>query len=74
MKLPKRHGPTLFLFVMVTIMVIVMSFVLGLVNGAFEDGLWPVWPRQAVVAFAVAFPTAFVARWIAMAVVAKFTA
>ena len=73
MKVAKRHGPTLFLLVMVTIMVLVMSLVLGFVNGAFADGLWPVWPRQFLVAYVVAVPAAFLARMLAAKVVALVT-
>lgn len=73
MKVDKRHGPTLFLLVMVTIMVFVMSLVLGFVNGAFADGFWPVWPRQFLVAYAVALPAAFLARMVATKAVALVT-
>ena len=73
MKLAKKHGPTLFLLVMVSIMVVVMSLTLGFVNGAFADGFWSVWPRQFLVAFAVALPAAYLARKVAMAAVARFT-
>ena len=73
MKLAKRHGPTLFLLVMVLIMVTVMSLVLGYVNGAFEAGFWTVWPRQFLVAFVVALPAAYLARMAATAIVARVT-
>jgi hypothetical protein len=72
-KVPKKHGPTVFLIVMVSIMVVVMSLVLGFVNGAFADGFWQVWPRQFGIAFVVALPAAHVARKIAMAAVARLT-
>ena len=73
MKVAKRHAPTLFLLIMVVIMVLVMSLVLGYVNGAYADGFLAVWPRQFLVAFVVALPAAFVARWMATAAVAKLT-
>lgn len=74
MKIAKRHAPTLFLVIMILIMVTVMSLVLGYINGAFQDGLWPVWPRQFLIAYAVALPAAFLARRLATAAVAKLTA
>ena len=74
MALAKRHGPTVFLLVMVTIMVFVMSLALGLLNGAYSDGLWPAWPRQFLVAYAVALPAAAMARAVAAKVVALVTA
>ena len=73
MKLAKKHGPTLFLVIMVFLMVLVMSLVLGFANGAFAGGFWPAWPRLFLIAFAAALPTAFVARKVAMAAVAKLT-
>lgn len=73
MKIAKRHGPTLFLLIMVFIMVVVMSLALGFVNGAFADGFLRVWPRQFLIAFAVALPAAFVARRLAAAAVARLT-
>ena len=72
-KLPKRHGPTLFLVIMVLIMAFVMSLVLGFASGAFEDGFLRVWPRQFLVAFVVALPAAYVARRMATSVVARLT-
>lgn len=71
--MPKRHGPTLFLVIMVLIMALVMSLVLGLLNGAFADGFLRVWPRQFLVAYAVALPTAFGARRLATSAVARLT-
>lgn len=73
MAIAKKHAPDLFLVIMVTIMVVVMSLVLGFVNGAFADGFWPVWPRQFLIAYVVAIPAAFVARWLAQRAVAKLT-
>lgn len=73
MRVAKKHGPTLFLLVMVTFMVLVMSLVLGYVNGAFADGLWPTWPRQFLVAYVVALPAAYVARMLATKVVTLVT-
>jgi hypothetical protein len=70
-KVPKRHAPAVFLLVMVTCMVLVMSLALGFANGAFRDGFWLVWARQAAIAFAVALPAAFAARKVANAVVAR---
>jgi hypothetical protein len=72
-KLAKKHGPTLFLLVMVLTMVFVMTLTLGYLNGAFADGFWPAWPRQFIIAFAVAFPAAYFARKLATAVVARVT-
>jgi hypothetical protein len=72
-RLAKKHGPTLFLLIMVFIMVVVMSLALGVLNGAFADGFLQVWPRQFLIAFAVALPAAFVARRLATAAVAKLT-
>ena len=74
MKVAKKHAPTLFLVIMVSIMVVVMSLVLGFVNGAYADGFWTVWPRQFAVAFVVALPAAYVARMLATAAVARLTA
>lgn len=73
MKVAKKHGPTVFLLVMVSIMVVVMSLALGFVNGAFADGFWQVWPRQFAIAFVVALPAAYGARKVAMAAVARLT-
>lgn len=73
MKLPKKHGPTVFLLVMVSTMVLVMSLTLGFVNGSFADGFWAVWPRMVLIAFLVALPAAYGARRLANAVVAKVT-
>jgi hypothetical protein len=70
-KVPKRHAPTVFLLVMVTCMVLVMSLALGLASGAFSQGFWTVWPRQAAIAFMVALPAAYFARKLANRVVAK---
>jgi hypothetical protein len=72
-KIATRHGSTLFLVVMVLIMVFVMTLALGLINGAFADGFLRFWPRQFVIAYAVALPTAFVARRLASMAVARFT-
>lgn len=74
MKIPKKHAPTLFLVIMISIMVTLMSLVLGYINGAFADGLWPVWPRQFAIAYVVALPAAFIARRLATAAVARLTA
>ena len=73
MKVDKRHAPTVFLLVMVTCMVVVMTVTLALANGAIEKGFWSVWPRQFAIAYAVAIPVAFVARKVANVVVAKVT-
>ena len=74
MKIAKKHAPTLFLLIMVLIMVAVMSLALGYLNGAYADGFLTAWPRQFLIAFVVALPAAFVARWLATAAVAKLTA
>ena len=73
MKVPKRFAPAVFLAVMVFLMVLVMSLALGWLNGAFEDGLWPAWPRQFLVAYAIALPASFGARYVALKAVAAVT-
>ncbi|MEK6975552.1 MAG: DUF2798 domain-containing protein [Candidatus Thermoplasmatota archaeon] len=73
MKIAKKHGPTLSLVIMVSIMVFVMSLFFGFLNGAFADGFLRVWPRQFLIALLVAMPAAFVARALASAAVAKLT-
>ena len=74
MAIPKKHAPNLFLVVMVSIMVVLMSLVLGLVNDAYAAGFWTVWPRQFAIAYVVAIPASFIARWLAQRAVAKLTA
>lgn len=74
MKLAKKHGPALFLLIMVFIMALVMSIVLSIVNGALAAGFWHVWPRQFVIAFLVALPVAYFARIVATRIVASATA
>ena len=73
MKLAKKHAPTLMLVIMISIMVTLMSLVLGVINNAYTHGFWDVWPRQFLIAYIVALPAAFLARWLASAVVAKMT-
>jgi hypothetical protein len=74
MRIAKKHGPTVFLLVMVFLMVLIMTVVLSLANGALQHGFWTVWLRQFLIAFPVALPAAYVARLAANKVVARVTA
>jgi hypothetical protein len=73
MKVDQRHGPTVFLIVMVFFMVLAMTIVLSIVNGALQHGFWRIWGRNFVIAYPVALPVAYVSRILANRVVARLT-